>query len=140
MPEYGFVVTVPNGDEQEYRTSGASLDAEAAVERCYSKYPQGRITRVLYGDVDDADLTPPGEEPDEAADEEDAEDDGDDATGVTESPLNPADFSVADLTEQMNARDLSVAELEALLEAEQADGDRTTAVSAIEDAIEDADE
>ena len=141
MPEFGFVVTVPSGDEQEYRTSGNSLSADEAVERCYSKYPQGRITRVLYGDVGDADLSPPeGNELDEVADEEDDADSDDDATGVTVSPLNPSEFSVADLTEQMDERDLSVAELEALLEAERAGGGRTTAVSAIEEAIEEADE
>lgn len=145
MPEFGFVVSVPNGDEQEYRTSGNSLSAEEAVERCYTKYPDGRITRVLYGDVDGVDLNPDGDfdsaaELDEAADETDEEDSDDDATGVTESPLNPSEFSVADLTDEMAERDLSVAELEALLEAEKAGGERTTAVSAIEDAIEDADE
>lgn len=153
MPEFGFVVAVPEGDDQEYRTSGNSLTAEQAVERCYSKYPEGRITRVLYGDVGDVDLSNPSGDTDDDSDEDTGvtseaessdESESDEAAEDDEAvspPLNPSEFSVSDLTAEMDERDLSVAELEALLEAEQADdGGRKTAVAAIEEAIEDADD
>lgn len=132
MPEYGFVVTVPNGDEQEYRTSGNALGPEEAVERCYSKHPEGRITRVLYGDVNGVDLTNP--------DSDDGGDSDDELTGVTESPLDPSEYSVSDLEFYIENEPLSADELNALLEAERDGKDRTTAASAIEAAIEDTNE
>ena len=70
---------------------------------------------------------------------EDAADDADEAGGqVAEPPLNPAEFSVDALREALGEGEYSDAELDAIAEAERADGSpRTTALDAIDAARED---
>lgn len=61
-------------------------------------------------------------------------DEGDDDAEAGEAPFDPDDYAVGDLREELEDRDLSDDELDALEDAERADGDaRSTALEAIDD-------
>lgn len=51
--------------------------------------------------------------------------------GTSVAPFDPAEFSVAELEDQLEAGDYTADELDALEEAEAAGDDRTTAIDAI---------
>lgn len=121
MANYVFVMEVPDIDHTvEYRTDAP--DHETAIDRAYTKYPEGSIERVASHNARGWDTSPP--EP---------EDDGDDAADSNEE-FDPTDHSVADIRDTVG--DLSDEQVErALAIEENADSPRSTAIEALEEAL-----
>lgn len=69
----------------------------------------------------------------ERADETQSAEDGDDSEAV-DAPLNPSEYTVADLEDELEGGDYSADDLDAIESAEQDGKDRETALEAIDDA------
>lgn len=63
-----------------------------------------------------------------------------DAETLPEPPFDPGDYTVGDLREGLPADAMTTAELEAVIEAERAGADRTTAKEVLRDALEESED
>jgi hypothetical protein len=84
-------------------------------------------------DGDGADEADSESDEDEADEEPESEDESE---GVAEPPFNPSELTVPEIEDELDAGDFSDAELAALYSAEAEAGERTTALEAIDDALE----
>lgn len=114
MPEFSFEVEKPNGQTTEYLTRGNALTAEEAVARVYDRYPEGDITRQLYGgDVSEVDLSNPNATDSEAtgvtheaeADESESDEGADDADPTTGESDDSSDESETPSTDSPDGDD-----------------------------------
>lgn len=134
MPEeYAFLVDTDDG-ETEWRTRGGDLDPETAVERCYDRHPDGEIVRTLQGDIPDGvDLSPPDDNPN-VADEGNLDLPEDDAESG-DLPFDPSSNTVSDIEDRVSEIEDPEA-LRAVRSLEADDKNRTTAIEAIEERLD----
>jgi hypothetical protein len=101
---------------------GETFDASDAVRRAFPD-------KLAAVDTDDG-----ADSEDTDADSDAADSDSEDAADDVSAPVDPADYSVRDLRDELAAGAYGPAELDALAAAERAGDDRTTALDAIADA------
>lgn len=115
--------------ELEFEDGAATAEAELA-EQIADRYPNLELGDTVEEEASDA------PEPDDSV--EDADEDGDEGDQVLpEPPIEPDEYSVDELRDELDDADYSDGQLDAIEAAEQEDGSpRSTALDAIDAARE----